>query len=143
MKTPPQPCEAVCAAVMHLLAGTEPSVAVKRNGSVLSTSWEACVKMMKSASFGKSLKDLSSTIDQGKCAAENVEAARKLLESIGRDSNLDKVQYMNPVSRGAASLCEWALAMEAYFAATAQISDRFEGRCMQELFPPEALNGAD
>merc|ERR1712232_1161068 len=52
LNTPPPPCLIVCSAVMHLLAGTEPSVAIKSDGSVVSASWQGCVMMLQSASFG-------------------------------------------------------------------------------------------
>lgn len=117
LKVPPGLCETVCGAVVYLLAGVEPSINLKRNGSPSPATWTVCVEMMRSGSFLKSLNELPDFIDRGKCLPRNVRAAKELMQMVPGATNDEKVTAVSRCSTAASRFCGWALCMIEYFEA--------------------------
>mmetsp|Transcript_159371 Transcript_159371/g.293736 ORF Transcript_159371/g.293736 Transcript_159371/m.293736 type:complete len:357 (-) Transcript_159371:239-1309(-) len=122
---PPPVCETVCQAVLYLLAGIEPSIQVKSNGSPKDATWKSCAAMMRSGSFVNSMQEVPAQIDCSRCLRQNVRAAKELLQAVPGASHDEKVAAVGRCSLGASRFCGWALCMVDYFEAAAEISERF------------------
>merc|ERR1712048_612701 len=109
----------------------------KRERTPKEVSWESEKAMMKSATFSSSVHALPGLLEEGTCLGPNVDAARALLESVEGDTVEERCAYMRRCSTCAANFCKWAHCIIEFCDALQEISERFGGASIKDLFPAE------
>eukprot|EP00397_Hematodinium_sp_SG-2012_P000164 GEMP01000164.1.p1 GENE.GEMP01000164.1~~GEMP01000164.1.p1 ORF type:complete len:2602 (+),score=544.41 GEMP01000164.1:57-7808(+) len=110
---PPAGVDQVMEAVMHLQAGVDPLVEVDKKGKLKDGSWKAAQKVMGNPEkFLENLKSFKNEIDESNVPVMNVEAARKIKESMGEDFCFEG---MKKKSGACAGLCEWVINILLYY----------------------------
>eukprot|EP00747_Dinoflagellata_sp_TGD_P088129 gnl/TRDRNA2_/TRDRNA2_163891_c3_seq1.p1 gnl/TRDRNA2_/TRDRNA2_163891_c3~~gnl/TRDRNA2_/TRDRNA2_163891_c3_seq1.p1 ORF type:complete len:182 (+),score=47.09 gnl/TRDRNA2_/TRDRNA2_163891_c3_seq1:41-547(+) len=104
------------------MAGLDPSIVVNKDGKVMDASWNGAQIMMGKTPPGKPkrydldflvhLSKLPDEIDAGRVPKKNIEAARKIKNSLGEEWSFD---FMVRVATGAAALCQCVNSIIAYY----------------------------
>jgi hypothetical protein len=112
MPRPPAGVDSVLAAVMHLRAGIDPSIALDSRGRVKDSSWKASQNMVRDPRrFLADMKEFKTVVDNGSLPSGNVEAARRIRDSMGDDFSYDA---MRRKSGAIAGLAAWVLNIIVY-----------------------------
>jgi len=133
-KYPPQLCEKVCSAALHMLAGLATEIPIKRDGSPKDAGWSGCVFMMKNpAGFVKQVLDLPSCIDQGRVQEDCVVRCRQLIDAIEGDSDSEKIQSVARCSLMCQQLITFLIGVVKYYDSVAEFRERFGGATITQL----------
>jgi len=110
---PPHGVDIVCEAAMHLQAGIDPSIDVDKRGRVRDRTWKGSIKMMMDPNkFLFNLKGFKQEIDAMRVPAQNVDEARRLKDSMGREFTPEN---MAKKAQAAGGLCEWIVNIIKYY----------------------------
>jgi len=122
---PPAGVDLVLEAVLHLLAGIDPSIQLNSSGGLKDTSWKASTAMMKEPRrFLFALMNFNTLVDNGGIPERNIKSASRLCESMGPDFSPECIARK---SVAASSLCRWVLSIIQYYDIVTQIRADFKG----------------
>jgi hypothetical protein len=134
LANPRPPVVTICRAVLHLLAGLEPEIPIKQDGSPTNDSWGGCRAMMKNTHFLRQVLELPSHIDEGRLMKKRVVACRKLIDTLEGNSESDKIQIAARASR---TMCQQLLrflfGLVKYYDGVAEFRERFGGATVTDL----------
>jgi len=134
MKIPPQTCEKVCLAALHMLAGLVTEIPIKKDGSPKNADWSACILMMRNpADFVKQVLALPSCIDQGRVMDERVLRCRQLIDAVEGDSDEEKIYHVARCSLACRALITFLLGVVKYYDSVTEFRERFGGATITEL----------
>lgn len=130
---PPEVCEKVCLAALHMLVGLATNIPSKRDGSPWNADWSGCRLMMENADFVKQVLELPSCIDQGRVMEDRVVKCRQLIDAIEGDSDSEKIQYVARYSLMCQQLITFLIGVVKYYDSVAEFRERFGGATIIEL----------
>lgn len=125
LSSPPGGVDLVLAAVMHLRAGIDPSIAIDSRGRVKDSSWKASRNMINEPKkFIANIKEFKALVEDGCVPAQNVQAACRIQDSMG---DVFTYETMRRKSLAAAGLTSWVCNIIQYHQVCQQLRVEFEG----------------
>lgn len=133
LANPRLPVVTICRAVLHLLAGLQHQIPIKRDGSPTIDEWGACKTMMKNTHFMKNVLELPSLIDEGKLMNKRVVECRRLIDTLEGNSESDKIQIAGRASHMCQQLLKFLFGLLKYYDSVAEFRERFGGATVTDL----------